>query len=56
MAKVGGRGGETEKVKNIVNDHEFQKELVAAEERLVVVNFSASWFVREGALQIEQRL
>jgi thiol-disulfide isomerase/thioredoxin len=35
-----GGGG---KVKNIVNDAEFQRELNAAGDRLVVVNFSATW-------------
>ena len=44
MATVGGGGGE--KVKDILSDQEFQKELVVAESRLVIVNFSASWYAR----------
>ena len=32
-------------MKNIVNDAEFQRELKAAGDRLVVVNFSATWWV-----------
>jgi hypothetical protein len=32
------------KTKDILSDPDFQRELVAAGERLVVVNFSAVWY------------
>ena len=38
------RKGPAGKVKDIVTDADFQRELVAAGERLVVANFSAAWY------------
>ena len=35
-----GRG----KVKDIASDADFQRELVTAEDKVVVVNFTASWY------------
>ena len=44
MATGGAGGG---KVKNIVNDAQFQKELIAAGEKLVVTNFSANRYLQQ---------
>ena len=38
------RKGPSGKVKDILSDADFQRELVAAGDRLVVVNFSAVWY------------
>ena len=40
-------------MKNIVNDAEFQKELITAGDRLVVVNFSATWYVECSSNRID---
>ena len=40
MATGGGGSG---KIKNIVSDADFQKELITAGDRLVIVDFFATW-------------
>lgn len=46
MAKLfkKGKGAAAGKTKDILSDADFQRELVAAGDRLVVVNFSAVWY------------
>ena len=39
----GGKEGGGGKIKNVLSDSEFQKELITAGDRLVVVNFCVDW-------------
>ena len=46
LFKKGKGAAAAGKTKDILSDADFRSELVAAGDRLVVVNFSAVWYIR----------